>query len=609
MSLLETTSSGRMLGAQGLDTQSSFLSLQVPTPTQQTLTFCEAASGALQNWLDSLPKANLGETARQLYQGLLELNRLQTPASNRLTLLELFRAEIHSVSKNLERYFLDQPIALDQRAHKVATLCLTLQNHLATGYKQVLVYSTVRERQQLFAVALQRAIRSLYAALIRAIQLYGPQPEGLWLELHRLYLIALQEGLQHQAVRDKLAQHTDSMSIEQSYLAALLLGMARCNQLRRRNVGLLGDVLENWSALARLQKASVLGTLFVIVPQVDGPPRHRSLVKSAEFSGLLGIDPQPLTDAIRDYLAPDQKSRRPVQLKAIESIDKDLLQRLYLAWSEIAERNAQRISGSGNLSLCIGMTSVHYYLAGQRTFNDLLNQAEAPKPASFSLSSSDVWEQPYDSHSEPDPWLRGSEQIGYTSPSALGSQDAAKAYPMFTVSVVNQSLSGYCLSWSTNVPEQLQVGELLGLHAGTDQSWQLAVVRWIYLVVHEGNTQMGVQLLSQQAVPCGLRLLHKEREGSQYLRALSLPENAHANLPALLMVPLLPFQAGHKVRVIEGGIEYRALLTQRHSGTSSYNLFEYQVLESLTPDPAKPQALQENTASKDEDFDSLWKSL
>lgn len=577
--------------------------------------------GSLQGWLDTLPKANLGETARLLYQGVIELNRLHTPAANRLNLLELLRTEVHSVSKNLERYFLDQPVALDQRAHKVATLCMMLQSHLATGYKQVLAtINGSRERSQLLAPALQRAIRSLYAALVRSIQLYGPPPDNLWLDLHELYLIALQEGIQHRSVRDKLAYQTDSMSIEQSYLAALLLGIAHCNRLRRRHVGLLSELLENWSGLPRLQKASALGSTFIILPEADAPPRHSSLAhkQNIELSGLLGIDTHPLTDAIHDYLIPDQKNRSPVQLKSIEQLDKDLLQRLYLVWSEVAERTAKRIPGSGSLNACIGMTSAHYYLSGKRTFTDLLNNLESSRSASFRLGSSDVWDQPYDTGAEHDPWIGGSEQIGYQS-TGFGKTEGADqsaAFPCFELSIVNQSIGGYCLAWNGPVPEQLQVGELLGLNLSTDQGWQLAVVRWIYLISQESRTQMGIQLLAQQAEPCGAKLMLKEREGSQYLRALLLPENPISQTPNLMLLPLLPFQEGHKVRGIRNGQEFRCTLTHRHSGTSSYNLFEYQMLEAPQAETSPTDALKDKAGTadsgalpKEDDFDSLWKSL
>ncbi len=80
-----------------MENQSPHLSLRVPTPTQQNLSFCDATPKDIKYWLAHLPKANLGETARQLYQGLIELNQLVLPVEARLQLLELFRPEVHFV--------------------------------------------------------------------------------------------------------------------------------------------------------------------------------------------------------------------------------------------------------------------------------------------------------------------------------------------------------------------------------------------------------------------------------------------------------------------------------------------------------------------------------
>ena len=79
------------------------LLLRAPTPSQLSLTFCEATPRDLKRWIATLPKANLGETARLLYQGLGELNQLLTPSDNRLQLLELLRPEVYFVCKHLER--------------------------------------------------------------------------------------------------------------------------------------------------------------------------------------------------------------------------------------------------------------------------------------------------------------------------------------------------------------------------------------------------------------------------------------------------------------------------------------------------------------------------
>ena len=114
-----------------MDKQSPHLQLRVPTPDKQGLSFCEASPRDLKRWIAGIPKANIGETARQLYQALIELNQLQTPSDNRLQLLELLRPEVHFVCQHLERHFLNQAIVLDDRPRKVANLCQALQHHLA----------------------------------------------------------------------------------------------------------------------------------------------------------------------------------------------------------------------------------------------------------------------------------------------------------------------------------------------------------------------------------------------------------------------------------------------------------------------------------------------
>lgn len=324
-----------------MEYQSPHLSLRVPTPTQQNLSFCDATPKDIKYWLAHLPKANLGETARQLYQGLIELNQLVLPVEARLQLLELFRPEVHFVCAHLERHFLNQAIVLDERPRKIANLCQALQNHLAIGYKLIVVQEAPRnsrDRAQLLAVGIQRAIRSLCGPLIRASQLYCPVPEGLWLELHQLYQLASQRGVHRLAVRDELAKHTPGLSVEQAYLIPLLLGCARCNQMRQNNIARLAEVLEPWSQLLSIQSATLPGSLFIAVPQIDGPPRYRSLYPETQLASALGIDTQPLVELIREYLLQPEAERAKARLPLIEGVTLDLLQHLSSAWGDIAER-------------------------------------------------------------------------------------------------------------------------------------------------------------------------------------------------------------------------------------------------------------------------------
>lgn len=599
-----------------MDKQSPHLLLRVPTPTKQGLTFCDATPRDLKRWIAGLPKANLGETARQLYQALIELNQVLTPSDNRLQLLELLRPEVYFVCQHLERHFLNQAIVLDERPRKVANLCQALQNHLAIGYKLIisrLAAQPNRERNALLGAALQRAVHSLNGPLIRTSQLYCPVPEGLWLELHQLYLIARRHELHQVVIRDPLARHTQGLSVEQGYIVALLIGCSRCNQMRQSAIARLAEALEAWSTLVNLQSGGQPNSIFAVAPQLDGPPRYTSLFQPSELQGALGIDPTPLVDAIKDHLALLPEERTRSRLPVPDGFTLDMLQHAAAAWGDISERTFQRTQGTGSMTLCIGMSALNYYLANGRAFSEILKQP-VNTAASFKPMSGepDVWANAHDARRVND-WDNGLpfEEIEYPKPASEqeAQNGTGESFPTFALAIVNHSPGGYCLSWPKEVPSQLQAGEILGIRDNPQQGWSVAVVRWIRQV-RGGGTQMGIELIAPHAQSCGLQLVRKSEQNSQYLRALLLPEIAAISRPATLITPRLPFQEGSKVLININGQERRAVLSQKQVSTGSFSQFEYHDLEQKTTDHATSvTASGTQRPAGEEDFDSLWKSL
>lgn len=584
------------------------LLLRAPIPIQSRLSFCEATPRDLKRWIANLPKANIGETARQLYQGLSELNQLFTPSDNRLQMLELLRPEVYYVCKHLERHFLHQAIVLDERSRKIANLCQALQSHLAIGYKQIVIRITQRfskDRAPLLTQALQRAIHCLNGALIRATQLYCPVPEGLWLELHQLYRIGCQFQLQHKSVRDDLASQTQNLTVEQTYVVALLLGASRCNQLRQNQIARLAGALESWSQWIRLQPAKPDNGLFAVAPDFDTGPRYRSKFLAEQQERLLGIDPRPLVAAIETHLqqSADQASSLPVPA----GLSLDTLQHLHAAWGQAAERSFRRTVGHGTLTLCVGMSALHFYLSGKRSFSDVLKKPGA-RPAQFSAGepagrAKDQWNKAFDAapHGTADTLLPY-EEIEYPH---LQNDDNHKAtdqhFPTYTLPVINHSPGGYCLAWPGAVAAELQAGEMVGIEDTASQGWSIAVVRWIRQV-RGGGTQMGIEQVAPCAEPCGLQLVRTHDEHSQYLRGLLLPAISAIDLPATLLTPRLPFQEGNEVLINTNGLERRAGLERRVAGTNSFNQFAYRLLKATRNENAAQGGVVE-------EFDSLWKSL
>jgi len=591
---------------------SPHLLLRAPAPTLARLSFCEATPRDLKRWIANLPKANIGETARQLYQGLSELNQLLTPSDNRLQLLELLRPEVYYVCKHLERHFLHQSIVLDERSRKIANLCQALQSHLAIGYKQIVVRITPRfskDRAPLLAHALQRAIHCLNGPLIRATELYCPVPEGVWLELHQLYRIACTHRLQHLSLRDELASQTQTLSIEQTYVAALLLGAARCNQLRQNQIARLAEVLEPWSKLIKLYPETPVDGLFAVAPELDVGPRYRSKFRPEQQASLLRLDPQPLVAAIEAHLHKEDSSS-PLLVPAGLSLD--TLQHLSAAWGQAVERSFQRMPSQGTLTLCVGMSALHFYLGGQRPFNEILKHPGAGR-AQFTATSpvtreKDQWSHAFDAarHGTADTLLPY-EEIEYPQLQNDDSHEAAdrnRDFPTYALPVINHSPGGYCLSWPGEVPAELQAGEMVGIEDSSGAGWSIAVVRWIRQV-RGGGTQMGIEQVAPYAEPCGLQLVRTRDDQSHYLRGLLLPAISAIDLPATLLAPRLPFQEGNKVLINTNGEKRRAGLDRRVASTNSFNQFAYRSLEAAKNDNAAGSGV----VSSEEDFDSLWQTL
>ncbi len=589
------------------------LLLRAPVPTQSSLSFCDATPKDMKRWIASLPKANLGEMARQLYQGLGELNQLLTPSENRLQLLELLRPEVFFVCKHLERHFLNQSVVLEERPRKVANLCQALQNHLAIGYKQIIARvapKLSKDRITLLTTALQRALHCLNGPLIRASQLYCPVQDGLWLELHQIYQIARQHQLHNIPVADSQAHHTRVLTVEQTYIVALLMGCSRSNQMRQHNIGKLADALDTWSSMVTLQHPLDESSLYAVAPGTDTAPRYTTLYAEDQRAHLLGINPRALSAALQRYteLPVDQRAQSYLQVPPGLSID--VLQHLAAAWGDVSERAFQRTAGQGTLTVCVGMSALHYFVGDQKCFSDLLlvPAATVSKIAEYTL-------QPLDS-AQHDPWAQAMdvqrsgtssnmlpfEEIEYQrdeSESGTSAADAQKSFPTYNLHIVNHSPGGYCLAWPKEVPDQLQAGEMIGIQ-DHGHGWSIAVVRWVRQV-RSGGTQMGVELIAPFAQACGMQLLRAE-QSSQYLRALLLPEVRALDVPATIIAPRLPFEDGSKVMINTNGDERQAVLSSRRVTTGSYNQFEYQILEG-------PKKGSSEDAGPEQEFDSLWTVL
>ena len=595
------------------------LDLSLPEQKTSSLSFCEASPRAFRNWVDALPIANVGESARLLYHAIIELNQLDAAPQLRLKLLEHMRPQVHFICDQLSQHFIGHSIALTEKQRKVANLAQALQLHLANGYKLVLSHIASNggddKQQQATVQSAHRAISGLGATILRANQLYCPSPARCWYEIHQIFQFIFDRDLAERKVQDATNHYRAETSIMDAYKRLLLLGCCRPNQLRQKELDTAYHLFECWTDWTEVYHIGISNALFVVSLLNDSPPVYRNLLKSPLTSNHIGFDSTALAEGLAEYLTtPPSQRQKNAQLPEVPArVNDALLMHLSQALGILTKRSFKRTASSGHLQVCVGMSALHYYCSNQKTFNQFVSDSdEADDENNVFLSAAqrknDAWAGAFDAD-------RGESMVSPDTPINFrgaggdisgGDSRSRAAYPWYEVSLENTSPGGYCINWNADMPSSLQTGELLGVREQQDHPWSVAIIRWIRQIKKQG-TQIGVELLAPNAAPCALRLEQKVGNSSEFLRGLLLPELSSIGQPATLLTPRVPFQTGNRITLLYQGQQRQAQLSRRVSATSSISQFELKFRDSLGATQSSPGG--KTGSAGEDDFDSLWDSL
>jgi hypothetical protein len=593
--------------------------LRVPEQKTASLSFCDTTSKAFRGWIDQLPMANIGEASRQLYHAIIELNQLFTTPQQRMQFLELIRTKIHFVCRELSRHYLGSAVALPEKQRKIANLSQALQLHLASGYKlcviEFLDNGGLDKNRKHIATAIHRVTSELAATIVRSHQLYCPSPPHSWLECHRLFRFAHRNKLATLQVEDDLLQYRRSSSVADGYKRTLLLGCARLNQLRQSELLQVYELFEVWSDHTECGPDVDNESLFVVNMERDASPVYRSLLDQKPGEESFGFDTRRLSTMVSDTLhARRNNTNTENDLQIPGKISDTLLVHLSQALGILAKRNFNRIASQGTLEVCVGLTATHFFIAGEKTFTEFVNgndngdQGDENMFVRYSRKKEDAWAGAHDAGA--------SDEVLHSADTPITFRDSHGKVVSGTVEkhlpkshhalLVNTSPGGYCVIWESNAPSSLQAGEVLGVREQSSHPWSVAIVRWIRQIRNQG-TQVGIELLAPSASPCGVRLIQKIGNSSEYLRGLLLPEINVVNQAATLITPRLPFQSGSRISLLHDGREDQGHLSKKVSATGSISQFELK-LQFMTDIDASPPSASSSGTSGDE-FDSLWPSL
>lgn len=612
------------------------LSLGVPERQKPDRNSFSISPRKVEQWLDSLPKANLGETARQIYKALIETNQLDIPFQDRLRFLESLRETVQYVTDSMRKHFFGVTYPLPEKNQKIAAATREIFAAMATGYKIAIEdinnYSVLFQDKKQLTLLVHRAISYTGRVLLTGYQIYTPYPPGHWATLHKLYEFAEHRKLLRLAIHDFLNFYVEKSTVADEYKRHLLLWLAAPYHLRQGEVTKVYNTLERWVRHAEILVADEpqhpeQDGQFGIRLNEDEPPH--ALVHSTRWcrkSNCRVLNTDDLTLRLQQDIQ-DGKEVIHTTLTGIDmgrpDLSHDLLCRLMISWGINARRSFPRSNRREEVQVAVGLSAIHQSLARQREENPQSAEAGFGRRAEYVSSTvdsvneenrPDVWSMIYPSadqtrltdivteelsladDSQPEPVFPPARQPG-TTPAPVRLDNWV---------IINESATGYCLEYADDDNTLAQVGELVGIRRRLSNSgwkWGIGVIRWMKFSANR-QLQLGIQMLNPDAAAIGLRpALNPGDRQAEFQRTLLLPEIPAIKQPATLITGPVPWRVGNKLVLNILGRDVRVELTRLIQNTGLFAQFEFGFL-----DEEKSRTRKDKTHSE-QDFGQVWSTI
>lgn len=542
-----------------------FAQFKLPPQDADLLTFCVARKAAkVTEWVNALKHTQVSHTAAMLYQAIQEIVHLKTDAKNRYEMLESLWPTAQHAIQGLSREFLNQPLILPPTAQKAALVAQALQKHFLDGYSLCAkeIHEQKRSRQlhkDILAKTLYRGATGASQLILRNAQLYTQAPPGVWLRLHGLMQIAMFYDLQQTPVTIDPTVAADIRNIQDAWLHAVSFACVRPNQLSQNEIALAFKTLAGWARNIDMHEriSKDKRNLYIVDMSIDKPPINKSRFQPGESATLVELDFQRLINQLSKLS--DDLSRRATGLgqdpglSIPADLSESLKKHILGCWSQVANRHQERQPTNQRIEVSIGLIDCHYQLCSQTSFNRFLNDPGGAPGSGAPLDSFMRAMQPEDANSNKTP-----------------------RPTVFNITLQNTSPGGYCLLWSGDLPNRLEAGELIGVRGPHEHSWSIGVIRWIRQL--KGASQLGLQLLTDEAVPYGVAIMYDMGGYSDYTRAIHIAAPAIPGLPQCLLTSAVPFQENLRVKMKQESTETDIRLKKCVYSTGKIKLFSFEQL-------------------------------
>ena len=595
-----------------------------PTPKENIFNIHPAA---VKSWVENLPMGSTGETSKQLYYAIRQVNKQKNSAVKQLEFLETLAPTISTIYPRLEKYFSDVSLPLDTKTRNAIHVTSSLLTELLLSYKSIiknLFTSKSFGWKKPFILATHRL--TIYSSqLFYAQQLiYQPVNKGSWRDVYWCYQQAEKLNLLHKSFYN-YSLNKEKTSVLYEFKNLALLSLLNINDLGYKNRQHVLALMPLW-----IKHCEVLDnvsddkkTCFVLNLLSDNPPyliqtRGDSENPKTDYHYLTTFK---LKKVLEGYQA-KMKDAESIQIGK-QTLSRSTIQSLLTYWSREQLRKEPRKTGTGFVDIISGITAIHFVLnkQDQPAYTNILT--DSPKVVDFesTLTIEPLQHKPSNgslgldyflgnSEQEQDVWNKVyensiNEPIQKANWTDTGNH---KIYSHTKSILLDYSKDGYRLSVNEKNIDGLKQNELVAVREHALAPWALAQVKWIHFS-QIGDLQFGLRILTHHVLPVNVRF-----EANQ---AMSKPLPCLIGLDTkklLLFVPTLPTNLnGKKLQIAHQDQLSSIRLNNRLLSTPAFDVYE--IHEPAVKEHQKFQSINASEIINTEDqshavlSDNIWNNF
>lgn len=468
----------------------------MPEPAGLGMATFPADARKTAQWVAALPRANAAATQQSLAWALDSLSAQRLDGSHRLAILEQLRPVIAESIGLLKRQYAGSALPLAAAKAMAAQQVEAFHLALAHAYRQAAVeFCAPAGKIPMFrgnsvATALARSAWNYSQALAVAWRVYRAPAHGVWQGLHRVHRFAAERQMDTKHIEDPVAG--DWVEVRSLYLQALLMAITHPLAFSQAEQDALWLGTAGFAGRCSLLRSTPKLNSPMVPEDADHGPGP-GIPGEAHSQWL---DMAPFCEEIDAALARRHdgfSELRPIGGNPIR-MSVEMLHRLKRSFGLAAARSYKRLAASHGLRTVFGLSSLHFYLAGQRDFESFMRHA-----------------------------MQHIAMAGDRAQWAESGTDPSRV-PVHPARVLDQSLGGYRLAWDHADQIRARVGELVGLtlsDADEYPEWMLGLIRWLRYEP-DGSLSAGVELISRRTSAVGLRLYDEQGSAAEPIRALEI---------------------------------------------------------------------------------------